>query len=743
MDRYINVVVDLPLKNVDKPFTYKLPQRLSDKVVIGDKVLVPFGNRRIEGYVVGEGKKGDFEAKEIIKVFPFGPYFSKKMLDLARWISDYYQCYLVSSLKAMVPSGKVKVKKKRVVVLAQSIKESKEIVESLKSRAPKQAKLLSYLIDNPEDRLISTKLAQKVNTTSSTVSALVNKGFLEYRNESVRRDPFAHISFKKTEAFSPTSEQKIVIKEIIEGLKGDRKPIMLKGVTGSGKTEVYLQAIDRVLRGGREAIVLVPEISLTPQTVARFKGRFGEKVGVLHSQLSSGERFDEWRRIKEGKIKVVIGARSAVFAPFNNLGLIVIDEEHESTYKQEDHPKYHAREVAVMRAKKEGALVLMGTATPSLESYHRAKDGKYKLIELTKRVKGRPLPPVEIVDMREELKEGNKLMFSRSLYRGIEQVLDKGEQAMIFLNRRGFSTFVQCRECGHVMKCINCDLSLKYHAQERGLRCHYCDYQEKVPRICPECESLYIKYFGVGTQKVEESLNEEFPTAKVARMDVDTTRRKGSYERILSKFKSGEIDILIGTQMIAKGHDFANVTLVGVVTADTSLNLPDFRAGERTFQLLTQVAGRTGRGDKLGKVIIQSYTPDHYSIQFAKDHNYDNFYEAEIAFRNATAYPPFSSMINIVISHKDEAKVIKNTNKLGEILRSKILEMDSEEIMILGPVQAPLAKVRREFRWQIILKGKDIGRLRDVNNEALIELKEIMGESDIKVSVDVDPLTML
>ncbi len=741
---YVNVVVDLAVKEVDKPFAYHVPDKLKDKVEIGRRVIVPFGRQKTSGYVVSLRDRVDFKTKDIIDLNQDFIFFDQKLLKLAEWMAEYYQCYLISALKAIVPSGKVKIKTKKVVTLAQSVTETIEIIDRLSNRAKKQQAILEFLVANYEHSFEISQIEQEVNTSYSTIKTLIDKNFIKYQEEEVRRDPCAMLNFETTTTLKPTVEQKRAIGEINSAIiKDNSSTILLKGVTGSGKTEVYLQVIEQALKMGQDTIVLVPEISLTPQTIARFKGRFGEKVAILHSQLSQGERFDEWRRIDSGQVQVVVGARSAVFAPFNNLGLIIIDEEHETSYKQEDHPKYHAREVAIKRAKLNQAVVLLGTATPSLESYYRAQEGEYSLLELSTRIDQRPLPQVELIDMREELESGNKTMFSSSLEEKLIDRLKKGEQSIIFLNRRGFSTFVQCRECGHVMKCESCDVSLTYHASANILQCHYCDHKEKVPSTCPKCSSIYIKYFGVGTQKVEESLNNLLPEAKIARMDVDTTRRKGSYQRILAAFKNKEIDILVGTQMIAKGHDFHNVTLVGVITADTALNLPDFRAGERTFQLLTQVAGRTGRGQKEGKVIIQSYTPEHYSIQFAQSHDYKGFYDLEIATREVLLYPPYTHMIKITISDQVEKRVIATAEQLGGIIEEELHKIDDEEIDLLGPTQAPLSKVRGEYRWQLLLKAKNMKRLRGLNQQSLIKLKENLNFKSVKVSVDVDPLGML
>ncbi|MFO7819331.1 MAG: primosomal protein N' [Halanaerobacter sp.] len=636
MKEYISVIVDLPVKQVNKEYTYHLPEDLQKTAKLGRKVIVPFGNQKKEGYIIGFKEEPEFETKDILKIADKIVYFNEELLELAKWMAHYYQCYLITALKAVMPSGKLKIKTKRVVDLAQSKDKSRTKIKELKSKAPKQAAVLEYLVQHEPD-LITTRLAEKVDTYAGTIRRLADKELVVYKEKEIRRNPYQDLEFNQTSDLDLTSEQEQALESILKGVNNQgSQTFLLKGVTGSGKTEVYLQALDQILAKGQGAIVLVPEISLTPQTIARFKGRFQNQVAVLHSQLSAGERFDEWRRLKSGEAKVAIGARSAIFAPLADLGLIIIDEEHETTYKQDDHPKYHAREAAVYRANLNDAVTILGTATPSLEAYYRTQDGDYKLLELKNRIDDRPMPEVEVVDMREELAKGNRRMFSELLQEEITARLEEGEQSIVFLNRRGFSTFVQCRKCGHVMRCNDCDVSLTYHSNPPLLHCHYCDHQEDVPKTCPNCDSKYIKYFGIGTQKVEEELNELFAEANIKRMDVDTTRKKGAYRRILSDFKEHKIDILIGTQMVAKGHDFPNVTLVGVITADTALNFPDFRSSERTFQLLTQVAGRTGRGDKGGEVVVQSYTPEHYSIQFAKKHDYDSFYEKEIASREAT-----------------------------------------------------------------------------------------------------------
>ena len=743
MKEYVSVIVDLPVKQVNKEFTYHVPVQLRNEANLGRKVIVPFGNQKIEGYIIASKDKAEIETKDLLNVADEIEYFNQELLQVAQWMAEYYQCYLITAIKAVIPSGDLTVKTKRIVKLAQSKSETKNIISELKSKAPKQAAVLRYLT-NHEAELITTKLAAKVDTSAGTIRRLADKGLVVYQQQEIRRNPYQNLDFKATTNLELTLEQQQALEQIMDKVNSEQsQTFLLKGVTGSGKTEVYLQAIAKILAQGQGAIVLVPEISLTPQTIARFKSRFQDQVAVLHSKLSAGERFDEWRRLKKGEAKIVIGARSAIFAPLPDLGLIIIDEEHETTYKQDDHPKYHAREAAVYRAQLNQAVTVLGTATPSLESYYRTQNKDYQLLELHNRIDDRPLPQVEVVDMREELNKGNRKMFSELMQKEINVRLEEGEQCIVFLNRRGFSTFVQCRKCGYVMRCDNCDVSLTYHSNPPLLHCHYCDYKEEVPDTCPDCGSQYIKYFGVGTQKVEEQLTELFPAANIKRMDVDTTRKKGSYRRILSDFKEHKIDILVGTQMVAKGHDFPNVTLVGVVTADTALNFPDFRSSERTFQLLTQVAGRTGRGDKGGEVVVQSYTPEHYSIQFAKEHDYDSFYEKEIESRQATSYPPFSKLINFLISAEQEEKVIKTAHKLGELVRGKIEVLAAEQVQVLGPVQAPLSKIQGKFRWQLIIKGPQLDILREISDYAVTELRNMSISENVKVSVDVDPLRML
>ena len=529
-----------------------------------------------------------------------------------------------------------------------------------------------------------------------------------------------------------TVEQSMAIKEIEES---EENLILLKGVTGSGKTEVYMRIVEKTLEEGKSAIVLVPEIALTPQMIERFKGRFGSNVALFHSKLSDGERFDEWYRVKEGKASLIIGARSAIFLPAKNLGLIIIDEEHENTYKSDQNPKYQTKEVAEYIAKLKGCKVILGSATPTIESYYRAISGEMKLVELNHRVDNKPMPKMMLVDMREELRSGNKSLFSRRLYASMKEKLEKGEQIILFLNRRGFSTFVSCRSCGYVFHCEDCDISMTYH-KNGFLVCHYCGKTKKQPNLCPKCGSKYVKFFGAGTERVEEEVRRYFKNARILRMDVDTTRAKDSHEKIYNAFKAREADILIGTQMVSKGLDFPNVTLVGILAADMSLNLPDYRAAERSFQIITQVAGRAGRGDKEGEVIVQTYTPEHYSLQYAKKYDYENFYEKEFTIRAMMGYPPFGRILLINGSGKNEDELRKQMIYLGEKVKEKAEEFGGLEV--LGPTPCIIYRIKENYRWQIIIKGEFSSKFSKSIKDILYD-KANNVYNDIRVSMDINP----
>ena len=608
------------------------------------------------------------------------------------------------------------------------------------NRAPKQAEILRILLDCSDETLTTTDLTKRANTSLATLQSLEKKGLIRIESVQIVRNPLSLDPVPPTQPLTLNPDQATALQAIQAAINSDRRELfLLHGVTGSGKTEVYMQAMASVLERGKRVIVLVPEISLTPQTVSRFVGRFGARVAVLHSNLSDGERYDQWQQIRGGAADIVVGPRSAIFAPFPNLGLIVIDEEHETSYKQDTaQPFYHARDVAVRRSELADCPLILGSATPSLESYYCAQQEEYTLLRLPSRVSNIEMPPVEIVDMREEIKRGNRTIFSTVLRATIEERLSKGEQIILFLNRRGYSTHVFCRACGYAERCDNCSISLTFHFHTKRMGCRHCGYERPTPKVCPQCGSVYIRYFGLGTEQVEQEVVKAFPEARVRRMDSDSTTRKDAHQQILDVFESREIDILVGTQMIAKGLDFPNVTLVGVISADTALNLPDFRAGERAFNLLTQVAGRAGRSEAGGNVIIQTYMPEHYSIQAAQGHDYLRFYHEEIGYREALLYPPLSHAATILVRGEVEEEVIQTANHLLDQLETfKSGRFPSVEIR--GPVPAPLAKIRNKFRWHFLLRSEDVEELRELIQCAVTETSP----TNIDLIVDIDPISVL
>ncbi len=628
-----------------------------------------------------------------------------------------------------------------VVSLAKPVSEIEEqIMQLAAGRAPKQAEMLRILLTCSDETLTTTDLSKRADTSPSGLQSLEGKGLIRIESVQIVRNPLSLDPVPSTQPLTLNPDQATALQAIQGAIDSDKRELfLLHGVTGSGKTEVYMQAMASVLGQGKQVIVLVPEISLTPQTVSRFVGRFGARVAVLHSNLSDGERYDQWQQIKGGAADIVVGPRSAIFAPFPNLGLIVIDEEHETSYKQDAaQPFYNARDVAVKRSGLVGCPLILGSATPSLESFYCAQQGKYTLLKLPARVSNIEMPPVEIVDMREELKRGNRTIFSTSLRTAIEERLSKGEQVILFLNRRGFSTHVFCRTCGYVERCDHCSISLTFHFHTKRLGCRHCGYERPTPQVCPECGSVYIRYFGLGTEQVEQEVVKAFPEARVKRMDADSTTRKNAHQQILDVFRSGEIDILVGTQMIAKGLDFPNVTLVGVISADTALNLPDFRAGERSFNLLTQVAGRSGRSEAGGDVIIQTYMPEHYSIQAAQGHDYLRFYREEIGYREALLYPPLSHAATILLRGEVEAEVSQTANHLLDQL--EVFKADRfPTVEIRGPVPAPLAKIRNKFRWHFLLRSEAVEELRELIRCAVSETSS----ASIDLIVDIDPISVL
>ncbi|MGG0657882.1 primosomal protein N' [Rummeliibacillus pycnus] len=739
--------------------------------------------------------------KPIAQVLDIEPVLTEEMLELAKWMTVHTLCYEIDALQVMLPSAlrakyektiklttdlsnlpaelqalfgqkeKISYKQVEAANLLKPLKycmkqgfveqqtivkqqghvkavrklkviddvfKLQEIATSIPARAKKQVHVAEWMVEHAGEEFIPHELCETLKITSAVLNAVVEKGAGQYFQEEVYRDPFAKET-KSSTALALTDEQDSALEQILETMNTEKATtFLLHGVTGSGKTEVYLQAIQEAINHGQEAIVLVPEISLTPQMTERFRARFGDLVAVMHSGLSQGEKYDEWRKIGRGEVKVAVGARSAIFAPFTNLGLIILDEEHESTYKQEDTPRYHARDVAIWRSQFHQCPVILGSATPSLESFARAKKNVYTLLTLSKRAKHQSLPVVQVVDMREELHSGNRSIFSAGLADAIQARLDRKEQMVLFLNRRGYSSFVLCRDCGTVVQCKNCDISMTYHRSTETLKCHYCGYEEHVPTECPECHSEHIRFFGTGTQKIEVEIHKVFPEARVLRMDVDTTRQKGAHERILDDFGAGKADILLGTQMIAKGLDFPKITLVGVLSADTSLNLPDFRAAERTFQLLTQVSGRAGRHDLPGEVIIQTYTPEHYAIQLSKEQHYEPFYEQEMAMRHKFAYPPYYYVVLIQVSHEDVMMAAEYAGKAMDWLKLKL----SPQVGLIGPTAASISRIQNRYRYQCLIKYKKEPNLTETLQQLIRMYRTEWIKKGIQLTVDLDPSTI-
>ena len=657
---------------------------------------------------------------------------------------------LLSTIKKLVKADvlaletavkqKTAVKKVRMVHIEEDMDRLKSIYDNISNQAKKQKEAVQWMMDHPGKRMIATELLKQLNISNSILQEIMKKGAAILELDEVYRDPYAERTINTSSKLSLTSEQDAVLSEILHSYENhEPKTFLLHGITGSGKTEVYLQAIERVLHDQKEAIMLVPEISLTPQMTNRFKERFGALVAVLHSGLSTGEKYDEWRKIRRGEVKVVVGARSAVFAPFSNIGLIILDEEHESTYKQDDSPRYHARDIAIWRSEYHNCPVILGSATPSLESYARAKKGNYGLLTLANRPKEQALPEVSVVDMREQLKNGNRSMFSLELAEAIQVRLDKQEQMVLFLNRRGHSSFVLCRDCGTVVECPNCDISMTYHRHQEKIKCHYCGEESHVPANCPECQSEHIRFFGTGTQKVEEEISKLFPAARVLRMDVDTTRKKGAHERILQQFGEGKADILLGTQMIAKGLDFPNITLVGVLSADTTLHLADFRAAEKTFQLLTQVSGRAGRHDKEGKVIVQTYTPEHYAILFAQNHDFVPFYNQEMMNRKQFAYPPFTYVVLLQFTHEDVLMTAEYAHKAANWLRQNL----SNATEVIGPSASSISRLQNRYRYQCLIKYKKEPTLPEILQQLTRMYRTDWMKKGILMSIDLNPSSIM
>ncbi len=740
MDLFAEIIVSNTHKDVDRIFHYIIPSALRDEIKIGARVTVPFGrgNKKIEGYVIGFSTETDVPSdklKEIISVSEDYPVFSEAMLSLAKWMKQKYYTTLSDCIQCILPSGiGTKSLSIKYIYLDTENKDLAQEIQKILAKNDKQSLVVKALMET--NGLEYAKIKSNLKISDSPIKTLEKHGIIKIKPFKAFRDTIFNYGITKTEPLKPNYEQQAALDCLYNMLSfNKKKPVLLHGVTGSGKTEIYLQLIDKVLKAGKQAIVLVPEISLTPQTVNRFYSRFGPRVSVTHSRLSSGERFDQWQKAREGYVSVMIGPRSAIFTPFDNLGVIIIDEEHETTYKSETTPKYDVREIAVKLMELTGALVVMGSATPSVETYFGCKCDEIHLIKLNNRVNN-VMPDVSIIDMREELALGNKSIFSRALYEAIEETLENKNQAILFINRRGHSTFVSCRVCGNALACDACSINYTYHIYTNKLMCHYCGDEQPMPKNCPICGSIHIKHFGTGTQKVQEEIQKLFPEAKTLRMDMDTTSKKHSHEAILSAFSKGQADILIGTQMIAKGHDFPRVSLVGIIAADISLNTGDFRSAETTYQLLTQVSGRAGRAEIPGKTFIQTYMPEHYSICFAKDNNYDGFYDHEILIRQKMQYPPYTNIFSVMFSGDDEKKVIVALNRLHYIMNFFNKKGNFE---LLGPSPAQISKINKNFRWRIIVKCVDEEKIKSFVFYCLDKLREREDLSGITINASLNP----
>lgn len=814
--------IAIPL-NVHQTFTYRLPASFAASARPGCRVLVPFGKQLLTGYVVdihqtieetGQQDEG-FEIKDVEELFDTEPLVTRELLDLTKWIADYYYAPWGETIKSSLPAGinaeaetilsitnegravisassgkhAQSAKTQALAMIAESgmlnaaalakefnknrasaiarelervghititrqmqsaqVKPKRQQAVRLIQRAPiegakplneQQERVIKILFDSAEP-IAFAQLAEIAGVSASVIRTLEKRGYVEVFMREVRRDPLAHLKHIKPDEMELTAKQQLALDQIVEKLnENSYAAFLLHGVTGSGKTEIYIRAMRATVEKGKSALMLVPEISLTPMFARRLRAHFGDAVAILHSSLSEGERLDEWNRIRQGEARVCIGARSGVFAPLENIGLIVVDEEHEASYKQDETPRYHGRDTAIMRAHQANAVIILGSATPSMESFHNAHTGKYTYLKLDERIGKRPLAEVRIVDMRQVFeKYGKQQIFSDEVKSEIAENHARGEQTLVLLNRRGYSSFLLCRACGYRASCPNCSVALTYHKFDARLICHYCGHQERIPRACQQCDGPFIYYVGEGTEQIETLLKEMYPELRISRLDRDTTRRRGSFEKLINEFASGDIDLMVGTQMIAKGHDFHNVTLVCVISVDAGLGMPDFRASERAFQLLTQVAGRAGRGEKPGRVIIQSYHTENYALEFAREQNYEKFYDHEINFRRNMHYPPFVALINALIKHQDFAKAAFAASELARLLK----EADKENVLkVLGPAPAPLSRLKGEHRMQVLIKTRYRRQAREALDAAMAELKAI-GQDLKMITVEVDPVNLM
>ena len=745
------VIIQSNVKNLNRVFDYKVPIEYEENAIelIGARVLVPFGRMKEleEGFVVNIKEKTEYEVKEIAKVEK--KFLNELKINLARWMARRYFCNVSECLKLMLPPGttskviqnRVKEKSVNFVSLLKDEDEIEFDIGTKKLKSDKQIRTLKFLLENG-DSLVSD-IEMFADSSRAVVNTLCKNGYVEIVEKKIERDPFEGKDIERTEKLKLNKEQQEAFDIICDSMDDMLfSEFLIFGVTGSGKTEIYLQLIEKTLNENKSSILLVPEISLTPQTVNRFISRFGkENIAVLHSKLSVGERYDEWNKINEGRAKIIIGARSAIFAPAKDLGIVIIDEEHDSSYKSEMTPRYDAKEIARYIAKENNIPLVLGSATPDLDTFYRAKNEEISLLKLIKRANEKSLPEIEIIDLREELAKGNKSMISTRLYGEIENNLNNKKQTILYLNRRGYSTFIMCRNCGYIAKCKNCDINLTYHSNTNKLKCHYCGREENVLTICPECGSKQIRYFGTGTQKLEFEINKIFPEATTIRMDVDTVSKKNSHEQILDKFKNENIDILIGTQMVVKGHHFPNVTLVGVIAADGSLNIDDFRANEKTFQILTQVAGRAGRGEEKGKVIIQTYNQDNISIECAKKQDYELFYNTEIGMRKQLKYPPFCDIILMGFSSENKKEVEKIANSIHLYLKNRVIN-ENIGIILYKAIPSPIDRIKNKYRWRILIKCKFSEEIIDLLNDAL-EYSKKLKVKETRITIDLNPNNMM
>jgi primosomal protein N' (replication factor Y) len=746
---FAEIALPVPIR---RTFTYRLPESMQASIKLGARVKVPFGRRTMTGYAVelhpnlsADADVDESKIKDVIELTDAEPLITPEILKLTQWTADYYASFWGEMLKATLPAGinseSVRPKRRKAVRLLHNHDEEPPEGSTPNKPLTEQQQNILDLIETNGGEMLWTEVLEQAKTNASPINTLAKRGLVEVYVQDVRRDPMRDSEITSRQELDLTDEQSAALDNIVTPVRtSEFKAFLLHGVTGSGKTEVYIRAMEECLAAGRSAMMLVPEIALTPVFSRRLRSAFGTNVAILHSSLSPGERFDEWHRIRRGEARVVIGTRSAVFAPLVDVGLMIVDEEHDPSYRQHESPFYNARDVAVMRAHFAGAVAVLGSATPAMESFYNAQSGKYTYLSMPRRIGDQGLAIAELIDMRDVFKRAGKdVALSDELIQEIEETFLKGEQSIVLLNRRGFSQFVLCRTCGETVKCVNCDITLTYHKRDQRLVCHYCNYRIPAPRVCPQCASEFLYFVGEGTENIADQLTRKFPNMRTARVDRDTMAHKGELDQVLMDFEAGRLDMLVGTQMIAKGHDFPNVTLVGVIGVDIGLGMPDLRSAERTFQLITQVAGRSGRGKKAGRVLIQTYYPEHYALRHAVAQDYEGFYAEEVRYRERLAYPPFYVLASIMIKHRDHGHARHN----ADILRRALDDANANKLLrILGPAPASISRLKNEYRVQLILKGRTRRSLRDVLDVALANA-EANGCEMRSVYVEIDPVDLM